>query len=79
MRLQQGEQVFQNVRPGNRKAHLFQECFQILFRALLAEETALIMQGIASAVELAGGPVVGLGLSHPLPRRLFHTGLSPSS
>ena len=58
MQLQQREQVFEDMGPGNRQAQFFHQRLQKLFRTLLAKKTGLIMQGIASAVELAGGSVV---------------------
>src|SRR5262245_44171911 len=56
---------------------LLKQRLQVLFCGLLAVKTELVMEGFASPCELFGEPVVGLGLSHPLPGHSFHRGPCP--
>src|SRR5262249_43918928 len=57
----------------------FQHRLQIFLRGLLAEKATLVTKGVASPHESVRRPVVVFGFSHPLARRPFHRGLSPST
>lgn len=77
VRQEQGEEIAQDVGPGNGLTKLLQESFEILFRRLLTQKTALVMKRAGPADGCCGELKVGLGLGHPPGRRLFHKGPSP--
>ena len=79
VRQQKRQQTSEDVRAWDRQAEFFQHRLEVFFRTLLTEEAGLVMKRIASPIELEGRAVIGLGLSHPLLRELFHRGPSPAT
>ena len=77
VRKQEIQQIFQIVCPGNREAQLLQQRFQVLLGGLLAMETDLIRQGLASRGEFAGCSKVVFRFADPLASHPFHTEFSP--
>jgi hypothetical protein len=51
-----------------RLAQFLKQRLQVLFRRLLAQIADLITEYLAPAAELDGGPIIGVGLAHPLRR-----------
>jgi hypothetical protein len=78
MRQQEGQQIAEDVNAGNRFALFHQQGLQEFFGSLLAMEAQLIMKWLASAGQLDGQSIIGLGLSQPLGRHFFHTVPCPS-
>jgi hypothetical protein len=79
VRQEQGDNILQNMRARNGRAKFLQKSLQVLFGALLRVERDFIMMRLLAAGDFLGHGVVGLGLSHPLGRQLFHRALCPSS
>ncbi len=71
---QEREQCDEIVCPRHGKAKFHEQRSEVLFSRLLAVETDGVMQGSASAHELAGGEKVGLGFSDPFRGQPLHTG-----
>ena len=71
---QEREQCDEIVCLRHGKAKLHKQRFEVLLSRLLAVEADGVMQGSASARELAGGEKIGLGLSHPFRGQPLHTG-----
>lgn len=78
-RQKQTQEMIEIVCFGNGLAKFLEQCLQVFFGRLLAQETELIMKRLASAGDGFGEPIIAFALSHPFSCGSFHKGLSPSS
>lgn len=73
VRLQQTEQIVQEVCARDCKAKFNQNRLQKLFCRLLAMETDNVMFGRPTLTESFGDPIIALRLADPLGCELLHT------
>ncbi len=77
MREELSEELPKVVSLANEDVEFFQQRLQVLLGRLLTMEPNLVMKPLFGAREGFGGPIIVLGLAHPLPGGVFHKGPCP--